>query len=137
MSDAYAFARGRVAATLSRMNAGIVTLTRTTSAASEEATPWIPGEPTVDVYALDARVDGVLADYIDGTEIVAADEMVIASPKARHTLHDGEVADGAVADLEPRMSDTLQVDGKERAVKAIKPIPASGPAAMFHIVIAA
>jgi hypothetical protein len=137
MVDRYAFARRRVDRAIRRWSTGTVTLTRETPAADDPTKPWLQGEPTLDVYALDARVDGVLADYIDGTTVVASDEMAIASPKARHTLHDGEAADGAVVEIEPRMSDTLQVDGEERAVKAIRAIPAAGPAAMFHIIIAA
>lgn len=129
MSDAYAYARERVAATLSRMNAGIVTLTRSTPGTPDPATPWIPGTPTTTTYTLDARVDGVIAEYVNDTTIVATDQMVIASPKARD-------AGGDVVDIEPRQSDTLAVDGSVRVIKQIKAVPASGPAAMFHIVIA-
>jgi len=129
MSDAYDFARGRVAATLNKWSVGTVTLTRSTPGTPDPSTPWIPGTPTTATYTLDARVDGVIAEYVNDTTILATDEMVIASPKARDV-------DGNVVDLEPRQSDTLQVDGSTRVIKQIKAVPASGQAAVFHIIVA-
>lgn len=136
MSDPYAYARSRVASKLAIWNTGAVTLTRSTPGAPEEATPWIPGEPTLDVYELDARVDGVAEEYINETTILASDLMVIASPKAVHTLTDGDPADGAVVDLVPQMTDTLAIDGAAKVIKKIDAIPAAGPAARFHIFVA-
>lgn len=136
MSDLYAPKRRRVARKIRQWKTGTVTLTRSTPGAAEEATPWIRAAPTLDVYALDARVNGVAEEQIDGTTILASDLIVIASPKARHTLSDGEPADGAVADIEPRMTDTLAIDGSVKIIKKIDAIPAAGPAAMFHIFVA-
>lgn len=129
MSDPYAFARGRVAATIAKWTTGTVTLTRSTPGAVDPTEPWVVPTPTQDVYTLDARVDGVIAEYVNDTTIVATDEMVIASPKARD-------AGGNVVDIEPRQSDVLQVDGAARVIKQIKAIPAAGLTAMFHIIIA-
>lgn len=128
MSDAYAFARDRVAATIAKWTTGTVTLTRSMPGTPDPSTPWIPAAPTLTVYTLDARVDGVIAEYVNDTTIVATDQMVIASPKARD-------AGGNVVDIEPRQSDTLVVDGSARVIKQIKALPAAGPAAMFHIII--
>jgi len=136
MADAYAYVRGRVARRIKQWSTGTVTLTRSTPGERDAEKPWLVPTATLDVYALDARVDGVIAEYVNDTTIFATDEMVIASPKARHTLSDGEAADGAISDIEPRMSDTLQIDGATRIVKQIKALPAAGQAAMFHIVIA-
>lgn len=121
---------------INRYGTGAVTLTRATRGASEPETPWIPGEPTTDVYALDARVDGVTADQIDGTTILATDLVVIASPKARHTLSDGEPADGAITDIVPTVADTLTIDGAAKTIKRVVAFPAAGPAALFHIFVA-
>lgn len=134
--DRYAAKRRRVARVIAKWNTGTITLTRTTAAASEPETPWIPGEPSTDVYALDARLDGVTADMIDGTTITATDLVAITSPRARHTLSNGEAADGAVADIVPTESDILTIDGREKTIKRVVAYPAAGPAALFHVFIA-
>ena len=134
--DSYAEIRDRVAAVLKEWNTGAVTLTRTTRGEPDAATPWIPGASTLDVYALDVRVNGVSAEHADGTTILGADLMVIASPKATHTMSNGSPADGAIVDLVPQMSDVLAIDGAVKVIKKIKAVPASGPAAMFHIFVA-
>lgn len=138
MVDRYAPKRARVAAMIERWNVGNVTLVRKTRADPDVATPWTPGAASLDVYSLSARADGVIAEYIDGTNILANDRMVIASPKATHETSNGEALDPPVAvELVPRMSDTLQIDGVDQIIKAIKAVPASGQAAMFHIIVKA
>lgn len=127
MVDLYASKRRRVAKLIKRWSTGVVTLTRSSLAAPEVETPWVPGAATTNVYTLDARVDGVIDDYINGSTILATDRMVIASPKAS--------LDGVVVDIEPRSSDVLSIDGEAVVIKEIKAIPAAGAAAMFHIII--
>jgi len=128
MPDAYSYARARVAATLSRMSTGTITLTRTTRADPSPATPHIPGAATTATYTLVGRADGTAGSYADGVTILATDRMVIASPKA--TLS------GAVVDIVPRMTDVLAIDGKVHAIKKIDAVPAAGTPARFHIFIA-
>lgn len=110
MADRYDFYRARVAAKLKEWNTGVVTLTRNAG-----------------TYLLDARVDGVLAQYVNDTTIRATDKMIIASPQA--TLS------GVGAVIEPRMTDVFMIDGRRAVVKEIKGVPAAGQAAMFHIII--
>lgn len=136
MADPYTSKRRRVARIIGKWKTGTVTLTRSTPGTPDPATPWIPGTPTLDVYELDARIDGVTADQIDGTTVLATDLVVIASPKARHTESDGENADGAVTDIVPKITDALSIDGDVKVVKRIQPYPAAGLAALFHIFIA-
>lgn len=126
--DAYADLRGLVTNTMATWKSGAVTLTRTTNAAPDADTPWIPGAPTETVYDLDAVVRGVSAEYVDGTVIVASDLMVVAAPIARLA--------GTPVTIVPAMGDTLQIDGKTKAIKQIKPAPASGDAAIFRIFVA-
>lgn len=127
--DAYSNLRELVAGTIAAWKAGTVTLTRTAVAASETTTPWIPGAvTTTDVYELDAVVRGVADDYVDGVTIVVTDLMVIASPIARLS--------GETAAIVPNMTDTIQIDGATKAIKQIKPAPASGDAAVFRIFVA-
>lgn len=136
MTDRYAAKRRRVAARLRQWSTGTVTLTRTTPGAPDVSKPWIPGEATLDVYALDARVDGVAAEYVNGTTILASDLMVIASPKATHTLSGGVSAGDVAVSIVPRQSDTLQIDGVPKTIKKIEAVPAAGLAARFHIFVA-
>lgn len=128
------FNYGRVRDTASRLLAkfaqGAVTLTRTTVAASEPSTPWLPGAPTTTVYALDATVRGVSQDLVDGTTILASDLEVTAGPLARNTTT------GVTAALTPRPSDTISIDGKVHALKLVKSIPAAGVAAVHKLVVA-
>lgn len=118
-----------VRALIRKYGSGPVTLTRSTPSAPDPETPWLPGVPTLDVYALDARVNGVSAEYVDGATVLATDLMVIAAPKATD-------ADGAVVDLVPSMTDVLRIDGLDKAIKRVEAVPASGPAVRFHIFVA-
>ncbi len=129
MSDVYAPKRRRVAKITKRWNSGVVTLTRTTNEASEEATPWIKGAViTEEVYTLDAVVSEVAAEYVDNTLVVASDLMVVASTDA--------LLSGEVIALEPQMGDVLTIDGNPKEIKRILPSPAAGAAAIFRIFVA-
>lgn len=128
MSDAYAYARERTVDALAQWSTGTVTLTRTTPGTPDPSTPWIPGSPSTAIYTLAARVDGVAADRIDGTTILATDLMVIVSPRA--TLA------GVSVDLVPQITDTLAIDGAAKTIKKIEQVPAAGAAVRFHIFVA-
>ncbi len=97
-----------------------VTLTRTTTAAADEATPWIPGAPTVTVYSFVAKVSGVAAQYVDGALILASDQMVICAP----------------ADVVPQMGDVLQINGADKEIKRIQPAGDGGITAIYRIFVA-
>lgn len=105
-----------------------ITLLRISRAPSAPGTPWSPGAPATTTYVLDGYVSGDVSKYADGTSILASDLMVVASPKA--TL------DGVVVDIEPRMTDTLTIDGHVRAIKRVRPSPAAGAPALFRIFVA-
>lgn len=134
--DALTSIRDRVAGVIAERQTGEIMLARSTIAASEPETPWIPGEAVRDVFALQGRADGVTADMVDGTVVTATDLVVIVSPKARHVITGGEEADGAVVDIVPTTADTLVLDGREKTIKRVVALPASGPAAMFQIFVA-
>lgn len=126
--DRYAAKRGRVARIIGKWKTGTITLTRRTPGTPDPSTPWIPGAPTTAVYTLAARVDGVAADHVDGTTILATDLMVIASPKASLA--------GAEVDVVPLISDTLSIDGDDKTIKKIEAVPAAGAAVRYHIFVA-
>jgi len=128
MSDPYAFARARTADVLRRFNAGTVMLIRDVRAASDIETPWKPGAvASTVVYTLNARADGTAGEYADGTTVLATDRLLIVSPLA-------ELA-GAVVEIVPLMTDTLQIDGETKVIKKIDAVPAAGPAVRFHLFI--
>jgi len=129
VADRYDYARSRVALKLSQWNTGTVTLTRSTPGTPDPETPWTPGTPTLVVYSLDARVDGVSDDDLTDTSIVSSDLVVIASPIARD-------ADGDAVEIDPRMSDVITIDGGAKVVKKIEAVPAAGAPAKFHIFVA-
>lgn len=118
-----------VARKIKQYGSGAVTLIRSTPGTPDPSTPWTPGAPTLDVYNLDARVDGVTDDDLKDTSVVATDLVLIASPKATD-------ANGAIVDIDPQMSDTITIDGAAKVVKKIEAVPAAGPAARFHIFVA-
>lgn len=128
MADAYSPMRRRVARLLRRWSTGAITLTRSTPGTPDPAEPWIPGVPTLTVYLLDARVDGISEAMATEVTVEGANEVVIASPKAR--------LDGVVVDIVPTSTDVLMVDGRRRVIKKIETVPAAGPPARFHIYIA-
>lgn len=99
---------------------GTVTLRRTVPAASDPATPWIPGSPTVTDYTLKAAVTGVAQQYVDGTTILTTDEQVTCSVPA----------------VTPDMAtDSLLIDGV--AVTVIKnfAIPAAGTPVAYRFIV--
>lgn len=118
-----------VARQIKRYSSGAVTLVRTTTGTPGADTPWEPGAPSLDVFTLDARVDGVTDDHLADGAIVATDLVVIASPKATNS-------NGAVVDFDPRMTDVLRIDGAAKSIKKIEAVPAGGPPARFNIFVA-
>ncbi len=136
MSDPYAPKRRRVTIKARQWKTGVVTLKRTVREDSDSETPWIPGDvSTEQTYVLDAVVKGVASDYVDGATVLASDLMVVMSPKAvsYEEYPEDEIS---VSDIEPVMSDKLLIDGRQKTIKRIQPVPAAGTPAMYHIFIA-
>jgi hypothetical protein len=108
------FDYSRIQSTATRMLArfaqGAVVLTRTTPGTPDPSTPWIPAAPTVATYTLDATVNGVSKEFVDGTTIVATDLEVTA----------------AAFGTEPGPGDTLSIDGKVVTIVKQMRIPAAG-----------
>lgn len=111
MSDAYDYARERTATILREWNAGIISLKRADQ-----------------IYSLDARADGAVEGTVEGSMILATDLKVIVSPKA--------LLDGAEVDIVPLVTDYLVIDGEDKVIKRVDAVPASGPAARFHVYVA-
>ncbi|MGX9120330.1 hypothetical protein ACWTU6_27245 [Mesorhizobium sp. BHbsci] len=95
---------------LGEFKQGVVSLERVTTADSDPATPWIPGEATTTVYPLDAVVKRVHQRYENGVLIVET----------------GDLVTFAVPAVAPSLTDKLIIDGAERAITNLTPIPAAG-----------
>lgn len=120
MSDFYTDMQVTAAGILDEFKQGTVVLTRVTPGTVDPATPWIPVVDTTTDYTLKATVRGVSKEHVDGTLILASDEIVTASADI----------------IEPIMADTLTVDGDPRAIKMIKKLPSAGVAVAYQIFIA-
>lgn len=119
MADFYTELQDTAAGILGEFSQGTIVLTRATVGPSDPETPWIPGDTTTEDFALKATVRGVSKDNIDGTLILASDELITASADV----------------IEPIMADIITVDGKPRAIKMIKAIPSAGVAVAYAIFI--
>lgn len=122
------FDYGKMQATASRLldrfAQGAVQLTRMVPGEPDPETPWIPAEPTVTTYDLDATVAAVTVDqanakYIDGTTITTADLVVTC----------------AVPEVTPEMTDTLSIDSAVRTIKKIVQLPAAGTPVAFKLFV--
>ena len=120
MADFYSDIRAKSASLHAKYAQGTVTLSRTTTVPGENE--WDPPVETTVSYPLDAVVQGVASKYLgDGSTIIASDLQVQFSPPA-----------GIV----PAITDTITVNGVDRAPKRILPIPASGDPVAFSIFVA-
>lgn len=124
MSVDYAGIAVEVAAAFEEVRQGTVVLQRTTYAAPDPATPWIPGEETIVSHTIDAIASVVTADqanakYIDGTTITSADIVLTCS----------------VPPVIPAMTDTLTIDGQVRVIKKIVQAPSAGIPVLFKLFV--
>ena len=117
---------------LQQFNQGQVLLNRVYEGEPEQ--PWLPPPQIKRTYRLDATVRGVSSKYVDGTNIVVSDQMIISAIPAELIASD-DIPIGGVEEIHPTMDDSLVIDGKPRVVKAIKPVPAAGIPSVYHIVI--
>lgn len=127
MAEFYAEMQGIASGILEEFKQGTVTLTRTTKAAADATTPWIPGDTTATTtYTLDAVVRGTNARevgtaYTNGTLILASDLVVTC----------------AVPEVEPALTDTVTVDGQSHVIKGISRKPAAGTAVAYALYVGA
>lgn len=89
---------------------GVVSLKRVTTAPSDPDTPWIPGAEAVTTYPLKAAVKRLHQRYEGGVLIVQTGDMVTF----------------AVPEVVPSITDKLVIDGVERAITNLTPVPGAG-----------
>lgn len=119
---------------LRSFNQGEVLLTRVYEDDPDPNKPWAPPDSISRTYRLAATVRGVSSKYIDGTNIVVSDQMVVCAVSAE-LIAASDIPINTFDDIHPTMEDSLMVDGTPRTIKAIKPVPAAGEPSVYHIVI--
>lgn len=99
---------------------GTVSLKRKTGTTEPEH-EWEAPQDTYTTWPLKAAVRTVSMKYVDGTLIVAGDRQVTF----------------AVPDTTPLLTDMLIIDGKDHAMKDLRPIPGAGTVVAYLAFIAA
>jgi hypothetical protein len=125
MNDFYTPFVGLASSLLGQYKQGSVQLKRLIVTAG--AKPWSAGGETPVTYELDATVNGIDEKKVDGTRILTSDLVVTTSPRMK--------LNGAYVEIEPTDRDQVVVRGKQRTIKQIDRIPASGPAIVYKLYV--
>lgn len=110
----YAEMAGMAGEFLDEFAQGTVQLKRVTVGAPPNE--WTPGEETVETWPLKATVKRLHQRYEGGVLIVETGDMVTF----------------AVPEVVPALTDTLVIDGVERAITNLTPVPAAGEPVMWR-----
>lgn len=108
MADPYTKFQKKADKLLTKWKQGTVTLKRATTTPGEN--PWDPPVETAVTYTLKATVKRLHQRYENGVLIVQTGDMVTF----------------AVPATVPLITDTLVIDGQERAITNLTPIPPAG-----------
>lgn len=119
MAGFYDEMRGVADELLGEFAQGAVLLRRVT--VTPPANEWEEPTETVETWPLKAAVRRVSTKYVDGTLILATDNQVTF----------------AVPGTAPSMTDMLTIDGKEHAMKDLRPLPGAGAVVAYIAFIAA
>ena len=118
MSDIYGRLQGAASRLMAKFGQGQVVYT-ITGAPTGPAWNTTPGAPVS--YTLDATVQGVEADYVDGTLILATDKQVTCSVFA----------------VEPSLAGTITIDGKVCQIVRVDKVPGAGVTIAWRIFVRA
>ena len=118
MSDFYREMQGVASELLAEFSQGTVVYTITGPSTGPEWNPT-PGAPVS--YTLDATVQGVAKEYVDGTLILATDLQVTCSVFA----------------VEPSLAGTITIDGKVCQIVRVDKVPGAGVTIAWRIFVRA
>ena len=118
MSDFYGRLQGTASRLMAKFSQGQVVYTIAGPATGPEWNPT-PGAPVS--YTLDATVQGVEADYVDGSLILATDKQVTC----------------AVFAAEPSLDGTITIDGKVCQIVRVDKVPGAGTVIAWRIFVRA
>jgi hypothetical protein len=128
MSEFYDDMRDMAGDVLADFAQGTVILRRVVPGMSDPATPWVPPtEDTTTEFTLAATAKRLHQRYENGVLIIETGDMLTISPRAWLVQFEGEPVDPPhQVDLEPLITDTLVIDGVERVITNLTPVPAAG-----------
>ena len=118
MTDLYGRLQGTASRLMAKFSQGQVVYTITGPSTGPEWNPT-PGVPVS--YTLDATVQGVEADYVDGSLILATDKQVTC----------------AVFAVEPSLAGTITIDGKVCQIVRVDKVPGAGAVIAWRIFVRA
>lgn len=118
MSGFYGRLQGTASRLMAKFSQGQVVYTITGAPTGPEWNPT-PGAPVS--YTLDATVQGVEADYVDGSLILATDKQVTC----------------AVFAVEPSLAGTITIDGKVCQIVRVDKVPGAGTVIAWRIFVRA
>ena len=118
MSDFYGRLQGTASRLMAKFSQGQVVYT-ITGAPTGPAWDPTPGAPVS--YTLDATVQGVEAEYVDGSLILATDKQVTC----------------AVFAVEPSLAGTITIDGKVCQIVRVDKVPGAGLTIAWRIFVRA
>ena len=118
MSDFFGRLQGTASRLMAQFKQGAVVYTITGPSTGPEWNPT-PGTPVS--YTLDATVQGVEADYVDGSLILATDKQVTC----------------AVFGAEPSLAGTITIDGRVCQIVRVDKVPGAGPVIAWRIFVRA
>lgn len=110
---------------------GLVQLKRIT--VTPPPNDWTPGTETETLWTLKAAVRRLHQRYENGVLIIETGDQIIASVTATLTSVDGEAVAPQDQTFEPRNSDIIVVDGADRAIDNITPIPGAGTTSAWKL----
>ena len=116
MSDIYGRLQGAASRLMAKFGQGQVVYTITGAPTGPAWNPT-PGAPVS--YTLDATVQGVEADYVDGSLILATDKQVTC----------------AVFGAEPSLAGTITIDGKVCQIVRVDKVPGAGTVIAWRIFV--
>lgn len=118
MSDFYGRLQGTASRLMAKFKQGQVVYTITGAPTGPDWNPT-PGTPVS--YTLDATVQGVEADYVDGSLILSTDKQVTC----------------AVFAVEPSLAGTITIDGKVCQIVRVDKVPGAGTVIAWRIFVRA
>ena len=118
MSDFYGRLQGTASRLMAKFSQGQVVYTIAGPSTGPEWNPT-PGAPVS--YTLDATVQGVEADYVDGSLILATDKQVTC----------------AVFGAEPSLAGTITIDGKVCQIVRVDKVPGAGTVIAWRLFVRA
>lgn len=118
MSDFYGRLQGTASRLMAKFKQGQVVYTIT---GAPTGPAWNPTPGTPVSYTLDATVQGVEADYVDGSLILATDKQVTC----------------AVFAVEPSLAGTITIDGKVCQIVRVDKVPGAGTVIAWRIFVRA